>query len=405
MVKSLLWFFLFSVVLGFGWGEVAHAQSSGAKQKNAAFYIVAHQDDWQLFMGSHAYDDIQRPKTKVIIICLTAGQANEPGDAYWQSREVGCRASIQAAADLSTQMGPDSLFGEETVNTHLVHTFRHKNVVAYFLRLPDGGFNGKGFARGNFQSVRQFKNGKGGPLTSIDKTASYATWEDLTETVHRIVQRESAGTKCTWVHTPDPNETYNPDDHPDHRMAGVIARIATADQDCRQLLYVEYASSKKPENLSADEKAHQSLLFAAYCKGQVRAGQVTEWNEAHLKWLGRQYFRMRHNADPTTKKPEVVAYVADSTALTSANISLNANYPNPFSLSSTVGYTLPKAAFVTLQIFSMQGLLLKTMVQATQSVGYHEVWLNADQFPAAGQYICRLQVGQEHRYRRIEVAR
>ncbi|WP_165699328.1 PIG-L family deacetylase [Hymenobacter jejuensis] len=387
-------------------------QAQAGQPKDVVFYITAHQDDWQLFMGSNAYDDVQRRRTKVIFICLTAGQAADLGDTYWKSRETGCLNAIQAATCLSASSEALPPAGTQTINKHEVAMYRYKNTAAYFFRLPDGGYKGDGYPRTNFETIAKLKNKKITSLTSLDKTATYTSWGDLVGTVQQLMKREINDGARVWVNAPDLDKVRNPDDHPDHMMAGVLARVASDDMDCRQHLYKEYSASKEKVNLTLDQTANQTALYSAYCKAISDAGQPSGWNKEHLVWIGRQYFRLRHNVPNTPSQPgpatahsvPMPATSADTATVEPVQLTLEGNYPNPFDQSSLVAYYLPNSAPVLLRIFDVTGKLIVTLVEKKQVAGRYEVWLDANQFPSSGQYICSLQVGSERRQIRMQVA-
>ena len=62
--------------------------------KTVTFYVVAHADDWQLFMNPDAFKDITMPDSKVVFIVTTAGDAGKE-DNYWKAREEGMKSSIR----------------------------------------------------------------------------------------------------------------------------------------------------------------------------------------------------------------------------------------------------------------------------------------------------------------------
>jgi len=70
---------------------------------------------------------------------------------------------------------------------------------------------------------------------------------------------------------------------------------------------------------------------------------------------------------------------------------LRGNQPNPFNPRTTIRYELPRAARVQLEIFSLDGGWVTTLVQAEQGPGSHAVdWQPAGL--ASGVYLYRLQV-------------
>src|SRR5712692_478038 len=119
---------------------------------SVAFYIVAHQDDWQLFMTPNAYRDMCRPDTKVVFIYTTTGEAGK-GTSYWQAREKGALQSIRFALDTPDSPPQDFVEGERDACGHPLYYCVYKNSVSYFLRLPDGRLSGKGSEIYRYESL------------------------------------------------------------------------------------------------------------------------------------------------------------------------------------------------------------------------------------------------------------
>jgi hypothetical protein len=69
---------------------------------------------------------------------------------------------------------------------------------------------------------------------------------------------------------------------------------------------------------------------------------------------------------------------------------LHQNYPNPFNPTTTFKYELPKESKVVLSIFDMNGRLVKTIVNQTQSAGYYSIQWDAAQH-SSGVYIYRIR--------------
>ncbi len=73
---------------------------------------------------------------------------------------------------------------------------------------------------------------------------------------------------------------------------------------------------------------------------------------------------------------------------------LNQNYPNPFNPETRIGYRLPIAADVKLELYDMLGRKLVTLVNARQEAGAYLIAFNAQTLNlASGIYFYRLQAG------------
>ncbi|MFA6598033.1 MAG: T9SS type A sorting domain-containing protein [Ignavibacteriaceae bacterium] len=68
---------------------------------------------------------------------------------------------------------------------------------------------------------------------------------------------------------------------------------------------------------------------------------------------------------------------------------LSQNYPNPFNPSTTIKYAIPTDSKVKLEIYSMLGELVTTLVNELQTTGNYSVAFDASRF-ASGTYIYRL---------------
>lgn len=73
---------------------------------------------------------------------------------------------------------------------------------------------------------------------------------------------------------------------------------------------------------------------------------------------------------------------------------LNQNYPNPFNPETRIGYRLPVASEVKLELYDMLGRKLATLVNARQEAGAYLIAFNAQTLNlASGIYFYRLQAG------------
>jgi hypothetical protein len=71
---------------------------------------------------------------------------------------------------------------------------------------------------------------------------------------------------------------------------------------------------------------------------------------------------------------------------------LSQNYPNPFNPSTTIKYSIPKTAYVTLTIYNSLGQQVATLVSKEMNAGTYTTEWNASRF-ASGMYYCRMVAG------------
>jgi LmbE family N-acetylglucosaminyl deacetylase len=234
---------------------------------NIDFVVVAHQDDWQLFMG----DVIERRAAQgdsLIFVYLTAGDdGREP--AYWQTRERAALAATRVAIGAQASE-PVARCSVAVVSSHSITRCTSGRTVSYFFRLPDGQRNGAGFTRYANQSLRKLRAHTIGSITAIDGSATYRGWDDLLGTVTQLVDgSERAGS--VRVHTTDPSVRVNPHDHFDHRMAGLLVADARKNRRWTAWYYVGYALGTRAPNRSGDQAREKTALFRAYDAEMIRA--------------------------------------------------------------------------------------------------------------------------------------
>ncbi|HEX5745621.1 MAG TPA: hypothetical protein VFZ09_05215 [Archangium sp.] len=252
-----------------------------------SMYIAAHEDDWQLFMGVNAYNDIHNSSGKVLFIFTTAGDATS-GNTYYQARENGARSSIKFAADAASSSPATPVSGTRTFNGRSIAYWQYKNTVSYFLRLPDGFPDGS-----RTGSLQQLYERRVPRTTALDGSATYEGWQSLVTTLDQLIRFELGGISVLWLNTADTDRARNPNDHSDHYHSTLAAQQAVASLRCNMALYVDYASSGMTPNVSTAELIDKSGTLAAYTKVMDDAGFTDRdsWDDGHVAWLSRNYFR------------------------------------------------------------------------------------------------------------------
>jgi hypothetical protein len=130
-------------------------------------------------------------------------------------------------------------------------------------------------------------------LSAIDGSTVYRGWSDLVATVREILNYERGPAPLVQINVAETDSRINPSDHSDHLMTAKAALDAAKDVRCvRRVYYVDYASSKLPENLSAQQRDMESAVYAVTLSGVLAFDHGTSWHHYDQSFIGRNYFRV-----------------------------------------------------------------------------------------------------------------
>jgi len=246
----------------------ASVRSLSNVDKQYDVVVVAHQDDWQVFMGDVVANRIKAGDS-VTFIYLTAGDDGRDS-LYWRTRERGALQSTLVAAGARPS---DSAIdcSMTRVDEHEVQECLVGSTRSYFLRLPDGKRNGAGFGLHSYQSLRKLRAGRITAISAIDGSTSYRGWEDVVATVRQLI--DSSSREDIMLHTTDPSITVNPHDHFDHRMTGLLVADLRKTRNWRARYYVGYALATRAANRSQDQAREKTAIFLAYDKEMMRVNR------------------------------------------------------------------------------------------------------------------------------------
>ena len=230
--------------------------------KEVSFYIVAHADDWQLFMNPNVYLDLINRENKVVIIITTAGDAGS-NQEYWAAREEGCKSSVRFC--LAPHSSIDEWAGTKEINQHVIQYWCANNVSCYFFRLPDGNLDGQGFSSNYYQSLTRLKSLETVTLTALDYSTIYQNWTDFCVTLNGIIDYESKGSADVWINYLNPDQECNPNDHPDHCATGQAVQAMDILPRVQQVLFSGYRCNA-PESISPEALFWKVGMLAAYEK-------------------------------------------------------------------------------------------------------------------------------------------
>lgn len=111
---------------------------------------------------------------------------------------------------------------------------------------------------------------------------------------------------------------------------------------------------------------------------------------------GRKYY---YRVSVKTVEGAVFELYRTSVIIPSRETVLDQNYPNPFNPNTTISYYVPKTTKVRLDIYMVNGALVRTLVSGVASEGSHEhLWDgrdNAGNVVSTGVYLYRLYAGSK----------
>jgi hypothetical protein len=274
------------------------AQADDARPyEKTSFYFAAHEDDWQLFMNPSAFLDVTGIKTKAVFVHLTAGDAGSGlgrrgrKHPFYLARENGAEAAIRFMAD-ANDMPAEKVADRKTFNGHSIYRVSYRNTVSYFLRVPDGNADGSGYPETRNESLRRLSEGEREKLHAIDGSTTYRGWGDLTATLRALIDYERADAPAVQINVGETDPVINPADHSDHLMTAKAALDAAKNLACaRRLYFVDYASSRLPENLDPKQRDMESAVFAVTAAGIRALDHSSAWHHYNDNFIGRNYFR------------------------------------------------------------------------------------------------------------------
>ncbi len=82
------------------------------------------------------------------------------------------------------------------------------------------------------------------------------------------------------------------------------------------------------------------------------------------------------------------------------DFTLKNNFPNPFNPSTTIEYSLPKAANVRIEVYNVAGQKIETLLNNAIKAGHHEIEFNAQNL-SSGIYFYRMQAGEFHQVKKM----
>jgi LmbE family N-acetylglucosaminyl deacetylase len=264
-----------------------------------SIFVVAHPDDWQLFMNPDAFRAMDESHEKAVFVHVSAGDAGrgvggKPTPYYFAREEGALRAirfmanAVNATAALGVDTKPEAV--ERAGHKVARHTYA--NAVAYFLRVHDGNIvTGNDFQEHPL-SLQRLRSGASAETKAIDDSARYVGWNDFVATLEAVIVSELAPGTALNLHIAELDEKRNPGDHPDHRaVAFAMEEIAARLPCARVSRHQEYASNKRKPNVTGGNYLIDAGTWAATASGLSDSHAGSTWEPGHNSWLGRDYHR------------------------------------------------------------------------------------------------------------------
>ena len=270
---------------------------SNSERGERMAYVVAHEDDWQVFMGDVVVEGL-RTGAPATFVYLTAGDDGRDS-VYWRTRERAALASLRVAAGTSIERADSADCRNVALRGHSVRRCVLGNTDSFFLRLPDGNRNGAGFARYSHQSMRRLRARKISAITAVDGSTTYHGWDDLISTVSELVSSDRG--ENLQVHTSDPSIAINPHDHFDHRIAGLLVAELKKRRDLDLRYYVGYALGTRAPNRSSAQAREKTELFIAYDQEMTRSHKEWSAYREHPKFYSDCMMRTYSRVPRTSK--------------------------------------------------------------------------------------------------------
>jgi hypothetical protein len=378
-----------------------------------SFYVVAHQEDWQCFMGRDAWNDMHMSGKKVVLINITAGNwttAYLPGccradcdslstdeTAYYFATESAEKRSIDLAAGAMRARCPGvnspynvttgrSGIGKTEYRTfrgthlHDIAVYTNNNIVCYFLRLDEGALT-------NFYKSE-------GNIFAVDGSTRYSNFDDLGKTIAGIykyeLQHDLADTFGNpYIHTFDDDLSDNPMDHIMHYYAKTVAYAACALYDpCPKInwhfkLYEGlYLKNELPNLKSIDEAPeiqNKAALYAAWCIGMLSANAQVDWGYFPTAGYSGTDFQ---DKEYYTEHAEEMGQCDENKEKGNSEAILGA-YPNPVSNQLTIELGDKNRDSVLIRLMDANGVTVYTRSLTSEALS---ATINTSAF-AGGPYI------------------
>ena len=293
MKNFFKFFFRFLVTLGYRLSlqhqipSVQNHKETVVKHEHSSFFIVAHPDDIELFMGREARHQIlEQPLTKKIFIVLSAGDANRKNRrkpfreiTWWEARE---RAHTEAIRFWDQYRHPAI---ESEVEIHGHHFFKitiGPSIILYNLRLTDAD---------KTTSLDTLVQNKNQHIFDLTYDQAYSL-DDIQNILFDLVQHETQGLDKANFYIMDESYKRNPQDHKDHKATSVLFRDIYpkfSHLDKNLYGYLTYFIKDKEINLQDEDREKSFATWTVIADELEKYGYKRNDDPHHMQWVGKEY--------------------------------------------------------------------------------------------------------------------
>ncbi len=198
----------------------------------------------------------------------------------------------------------------------------------------------------------------------------------------KIIDNDAASEPQAWL-TPDPAEVAFSADDPAWKTFIVHTNLDSV------LVRANPSGSDPAIEVSGGQQAPTRDYCPAEGNDRPANGRRDGWN-LHVKVCqAGQTKILLIDYDTGAVLQQYEVNVEGSAAGKLATTALNPSYPNPFNSETVLSYTLPTAADIRLEVFTLSGQRVAVLHEGFQAAGYHTLSMDASDL-ASGVYLYRL---------------
>ena len=256
------------------------------EMQKVSFFIAAHPDDIELFMGRQAYHQIADSlQDKKVFIVLSGGDGNQKNNklnktiTWWEAREQAHTLAIS----FWNSFKQEPLSNEIIINNKYLQKISiGSNIVLYNFRFLDYDPT---------TSLDDLIKDNNKILPDLKYNQSYSL-QDINQSLEEIIRQESKKASAIDFNMTDDDPVRNPWDHKDHYATASITNnlYLNIDNPCKSLTkYLAYGFKKSPINLEGEDKERSFKLWTLMGDKLASYGYKRNDDHIHMTLVGKEY--------------------------------------------------------------------------------------------------------------------